>query len=43
LTKEHRYAFAGTVEWRSLIIEVYVCEDCERVKTYKRRVFPIGL
>jgi len=43
LTREHRYALAGTVEWRSLIIEVYVCEDCERVKTYKKSAFRVGI
>lgn len=42
MKKEHRYAFAGTVEFRNLVIEVYVCEDCERVKTYKKRAFRVG-
>lgn len=38
----HDYAYAGTVHFKNLEIEVYVCERCEHVHVKKRRVFPIG-
>jgi len=38
----HKDAYGGTVQWKNLAIDVYVCTLCERVKIYKRRVFPIG-
>jgi len=38
----HKDAYAGSVNWKSLAIDVYVCTNCERVRVSKKRVWPVG-
>jgi len=34
---EHKDAYVGTLQFKTLIIEVFVCEVCERVRVEKHR------